>query len=65
LVKGESIKVTLPKRIFDIVDSVVKMEIFSSHSDLGKTAIIEYLEKMHLLDQVKNSIESRPLEKKN
>ena len=41
------------------------MEIFSSHSDLGKTAIIEYLEKMHLLDQVKNSIESRPLEKKN
>ena len=62
MAKGEPIKVTLPKRIFDIVDSTVKMGIFSSHSELGKTAIVEYLDKMHLLDQVKSSIESKPLD---
>jgi len=62
LAKGLVIKVTLPKRIFDIVNSSVEMGIFSSHSDLGKTAIVEYLDKMHLLDQVKSSIESKPLD---
>jgi len=60
--KGVPIKVNLPKRIFDIVESTVEMEIFSSPSDLGKTAIVEYLDKMHLLDQIKSSIESRPLD---
>ena len=55
-------KVTLPKRILDIVNSTVEMGLFSSPSDLGKTAIIDYLDKMHLLDEVKSSIGSKPLD---
>ena len=60
--KGEIIKVTLPKRLFDIVQSTVEIGLFSSNSEFGKTAIIEYLDKMHLLDQLKNSIETKPLD---
>jgi len=62
LTKGKTIKVTLPKRIFEIVENTVQMGIFSSHSDLGKTAIVDYLEKLHLLDEVKSNIGSRPLD---
>jgi len=62
LKKGKIIKVTVPTRIFQIVENTVEMDLFSSPSDLGKTAIIDYLNKMHLLDQVKSSIESKPLD---
>jgi len=62
LKKGETMKVTLPKRILDIVNSTVEMGLFSSPSDLGKIAIIDYLDKMHLLDEVKSSIGSKPLD---
>jgi len=62
LKKGGTIKVTVPERILDIVNSTVEMGLFSSPSDLGKTAIIAYLDNMHLLDEVKSNIGSKPLD---
>ena len=62
MAKGVSIKITLPKRISDVVDSTVKMGIFSSPSDLGKTAIVKYLDDMRLLDQLKGTIETHAID---
>ena len=62
MAKGVSIKVTLPKRISEVVENTVKMGIFSSPSDLGKTAIVKYLDDMHLLDQLKSGIETHPID---
>ena len=63
MTKGEIIKVTLPKRISEVVKNTVEMGLFSSESDLAKTAIIKYLDDMHLLDQLKSAIETHPIDK--
>lgn len=61
--KGVPIKVILPKRIAEIVESAAEMGIFSSSSDLGKTAIIKYLDDMHFLDLLKNTVAAHRIDK--
>ncbi len=63
MTEGEIIKVTLPKRISEVVKNTVEMGLFSSKSDLAKTAIIKYLDDIHLLDQLKSAIETHPVDK--
>ena len=56
------IRVSLPKKFDKVVQSAVDAGLFKTKAELAKIAIIEYLDKMHLLDQIKNSIESKPLD---
>ena len=45
--------------------SILKEEqdFFPEKNDIVKIAVVKYLDDMHLLDQVKSSIETHPLEK--
>jgi len=54
------IRVSLPEKLDKLVASTVDAGLFRSKAELAKIAIIEYLDKMHLLDQIKANIESKP-----
>jgi Arc/MetJ-type ribon-helix-helix transcriptional regulator len=54
------IRVSLPEKLDKLVQSSVDGGLFRSKAELAKIAIIEYLDKMHLLDQIKTNIESKP-----
>ena len=51
---------SLPGQLDKLVESTVDAGLFRSKAELAKIAIIEYLDKMHLLDQIKANIESKP-----
>ncbi len=52
----------LSSRIDRIIQATVDEGIFGSKNDLIKTAIIQYLNDMQLLDQIKSSIETHPID---
>ncbi len=52
----------LSRRIDRIIQATVDKGIFGSKKDLIKTAIVQYLDNMHLLDQIKSSIETHPID---
>jgi len=52
----------LSSRIDRIIQATVDEGIFGSKNDLIKTAIVQYLNDMHLLDQIKSSIETHPID---
>ena len=60
--KTTEIRITIPERIDKIIQLTVDEGIFSNKTDLVRTALIQYLDKLHLLDQLKNAIESKLLE---
>ena len=53
----------LPRRIDKIILATVDEGLFANKNDIVKSAVVKYLDDMHLLDQVKSSIETHPLEK--
>lgn len=54
------IRVSLPEKLDKLIQNTVDAGLFRSKAELAKIAIIEYLDKMHLLDQIKTNIESKP-----
>ncbi|MCV0399589.1 MAG: hypothetical protein K5785_06285 [Nitrosarchaeum sp.] len=60
---GVDYRLKLPRRIDRIIQATVDEEIFASKNDVVKAAVVKYLDDMHLLDQIKVSIETHPLEK--
>ena len=59
--ESSEIRVRIPKRIDDLIQSTVDQGIFTNKTDLVKAALIQYLDNLHLLDEIKNSIESHPI----
>jgi len=60
---GAEYRIKIPKRIDRIIQATVDEGLFGSKNDVVKAAVVKYLDDMHLLDQVKSSIETHPLEK--
>jgi len=60
---GADYRIKIPKRIDRIIQATVDEGLFGSKNDVVKAAVVKYLDDMHLLDQVKSSIETHPLEK--
>ena len=60
---GVEYRVMLPRRIDKIILATVDEGLFANKNDIVKSAVVKYLDDMHLLDQVKSSIETHPLEK--
>ncbi len=59
---GVDYRFKLSRRIDRIIQATVVAGIFGSKNDLIKTAIVQYLDNMHLLDQIKSSIETHPID---
>ncbi len=59
---GVDYRFKLSRRIDRIIQATVYEGIFGSKNDLIKTAIVQYLDDMHLLDQIKSSIETHPID---
>ncbi len=59
---GVDYRFKLSRRIDGIIQATVDEGIFGSKNDLIKTAIVKYLDDMHLLDQIKSSIETHPID---
>jgi len=60
---GVEYRVKLPRRIDKIIMATVDEGLFANKNDIVKTAVVKYLDDMHLLDQVKSSIETHPIKK--
>jgi Arc/MetJ-type ribon-helix-helix transcriptional regulator len=60
---GAEYRIKIPKRIDKIIQATVDEGLFGSKNDVVKAAVVKYLDDMHLLDQVKSSIETHLLEK--
>jgi len=61
--KATDVRFKISKRLDDIIQQTVNEGIFSTKADFYKSATIHYLEELHLLDQLKNTIETRPIDK--
>ena len=59
---GVDYRFKLSRRIDRIIQATVGEGIFGSKNDLIKTATVQYLDDMHLLDQIKSSIETHPID---
>jgi len=57
------VRFKISKRIDEIIQRTVKEGIFTTKSDFYKSAAIHYLDQLHLLDQLKNAIETHRLDK--
>jgi len=53
------IRFPIKKQVNSILESAVKLGIFASKNDVARIALIKYLDKMHLLDKLKNEINSQ------
>ena len=60
---GAEYRLKIPKRIDRIIQATVDEGLFGSKNEVIKSAVVKYLDDMHLLDQVKSTIETHPLEK--
>lgn len=58
--KSREIRVAIPEKLDKLIQSTVDAGLFGTKAELAKIAIMEYLDKMHLLDQIKANIESKP-----
>jgi len=61
--KATDVRFKISKRLDDIIQQAVNEGIFTTKSDFYKSATIHYLEELHLLDQLKSTIETRPIDK--
>ena len=60
--EGE-IRFKVHKQVDSILENLVSMGIFSTKNDVARMALIKLLDDMHLFDQLKNAIETHPIDK--
>ena len=54
-------RITLPKGIDRIIEAALEEGIYVNKSDVVRTAVIKYLDDMHLLDQIKLDVRAHHL----